>query len=49
MASLIKKLEAMELRKVNGVTTMPKIDKVCRICETIEHTTNEFPTILAFK
>ena len=39
----------MELRKVNGVTIVPKIDKVCRICETIEHTTNEFPTIPTFK
>ena len=32
----------MELRKV-------KIDEVCRICETKEHPTNEFPTNLAFK
>nr|XP_023922705.1 uncharacterized protein LOC112034145 [Quercus suber] len=43
------KLEAMELRKVNGVNTVPKIDKVCRICGTMEHPTNECPTILAFK
>ena len=49
VASLTRKLEAMELRKVNGVTIVPKIDKVCRICETIEHTTNEFPTIPTFK
>ena len=49
MASLIKKLEAMELRKVNEVITLPKIDEVCRNCETMEQPTNECPTILAFK
>ena len=49
VASLTRKLEAMELRKVNGFNTVPKIDKVFRICETMEHPTNEFPTILAFK
>ena len=48
-ASLTRKLEAMELRKVNGINTMPKIDEVCRICETMEHPTNECPTIPAFK
>ena len=49
MASLTRKLEAMELRKVNGINIVPKIDEVCRICETMEHPTNECPTILAFK
>ena len=49
VASLTRKLEAMELRKVNGINTMPKIDEVCKICETIEHHTNECSTILAFK
>ena len=39
----------MELRKVNGINTVPKIDEVCRICETMEHPTNECPTIPAFK
>ena len=39
----------MELRKVNGINTVPKIDEVCKICETMEHPTNECPTILAFK
>ena len=28
---------------------MSKIDEVCRICETMEHPTNECPTIPAFK
>ena len=41
VASLTRKLEVMELRKVNGINTMPKIDEVCRICETMEHLTNE--------
>ena len=49
MASLTRKLEAMELRKVNGINTVHKIDEVCRICETMEHPTNEFPTIPVFK
>ena len=49
MASLTRKLEAMELKKVNGINTVPKIDEVCRIFETIEHPTNECPTIPAFK
>ena len=49
MASLTWKLEAMELRKVNGINIMPKIDEVCRICETMEHPTNECPTISTFK
>ena len=39
----------MELRKVNGINTVPKIDEVCRICETMEHPTNDCPTIPAFK
>ena len=49
MASLTRKLEAMELRKVSGINTVPKIDEVCRIFETMEHPTDECPTILAFK
>ena len=39
----------MKLRKVNGINTVPKIDEVCRICETMEHPNNECPTIPAFK
>ncbi|XP_075655080.1 uncharacterized protein LOC142625280 [Castanea sativa] len=49
VASLTNKLEAMELRKVNGINTVPKIDEVCRVCETVEHITNECPTIPTFK
>ena len=49
VASLTRKLEAMELRKVEEVNTMPNIYEVCRICETMEHPTNECPTIPAFK
>ena len=48
VASLTRKLEAMELRKVNGINTMPKIDEVCRICETMEHSTNQCPIIPGF-
>ena len=39
----------MESSKVNGVNTVPKIDEDCRICETMEHPTNDCPTIPAFK
>ena len=49
VASLTRKLEAMGLRKVNGINTMPKVDEVCIICETMEHPTNDCPTIPAFK
>ena len=49
VANLTRKLETMEFRKVNGINTVPKIDEVCRICETMEHPTNECSTILAFK
>ena len=49
VASLTRKLEAMELRKVEGVNTMPKIYEVCRICETMEHPKHECPTIPTFK
>ena len=49
MASITRKLEAMELRKVNGVNTVPKIHEICRICETMEHLTNDCPTIPTFK
>ena len=37
VASITRKLETMELRKVNGVNIVSKIDEVCRICETMEH------------
>ena len=49
VARLIRKLEAMDLRKVNGINTVPKINEVCRIHETMEHSTNECATIPAFK
>ena len=49
VASLTRKLEVMELREVNGINTVPKIDEVCRIFDTMEHSTNEYPIIPAFK
>ena len=39
----------MELRKIKGINIVPKIDEVRRICETMEHPTNECPTIPTFK
>ena len=49
VASLTRKLEALELSKVNGINIVPRIDEVCRICEIMEHLTNECPTIPNFK
>ena len=49
VASLTRKLESMELRKVNGINIMPRIDEICRIYEIMEHPTNECPTITTFK
>ena len=46
VASLTRKLEAIELRKVNGINIVPKIDEVCRIFETVVRCC---PTIPAFK
>ena len=42
VASITRKLEAMELRKVNGVNIVPKIDEVCRICETLPMNVQQF-------
>ena len=39
----------MELRKVSGINIMPKIDDVYKVCGTMDHLTNECPTIPAFK
>ena len=49
VASLTRKLGAMELRKVNGINTVHKIKEVYRICGTMEDPTNQCPTIPAFK
>ena len=48
VASLTRKLEAMELRKVNEINIVPKIDEFCRIC-AVEHPTNECYSIPTFK
>ncbi|XP_042958406.1 uncharacterized protein LOC122294001 [Carya illinoinensis] len=46
---LSRKAEAMELKKVNEVHVIPKFSEKCGICEDHEHSTNECPTIPAFK
>ncbi|KAG6725844.1 hypothetical protein I3842_02G050900 [Carya illinoinensis] len=46
---LSRKVEAMELKKVNEVHVIPKFSEKCGICEDHEHSTNECPTIPAFK
>jgi len=48
ISSLTRKVEAMELRKVNEIKVVQN-EEVCVICEIIGHTTHECPTILAFK
>jgi hypothetical protein len=48
ISSLTRKVEAMELRKVNEIKVVQK-EEVCGICEIIGHTTHECPTIPAFK
>lgn len=46
---LTRKMEAMELKKVNEVHAVPRISEKCGICEDHGHSTNECPTIPAFK
>jgi hypothetical protein len=49
IATLTRKVEAIELSKV-GVTKSPKpIEISCEICEAKVHLTKDCPTILAFK
>uniref|UniRef100_A0A2N9H0L4 Reverse transcriptase/retrotransposon-derived protein RNase H-like domain-containing protein n=1 Tax=Fagus sylvatica TaxID=28930 RepID=A0A2N9H0L4_FAGSY len=48
IASLARKVESMELRKVNEITPVQK-EEVCGICEIMGHATYECPTIPAFK
>jgi hypothetical protein len=49
VAQLTRKLESLELQKVNEVVITPKKEEVCTICDTHEHSTNECPTIPAFR
>ncbi|XP_042944665.1 uncharacterized protein LOC122278551 [Carya illinoinensis] len=42
-------MEAMESKKVNEVQAIPKFSEKCCICENHGHSTNECPTIPAFK
>ncbi|XP_035545115.1 uncharacterized protein LOC118348198 [Juglans regia] len=46
---LSRKMEAMELKKVNEVHAVHKNLEKCGICEDHGHATNECPTIPAFK
>jgi hypothetical protein len=46
-ASLPKKVEALELKKNGQLKFVQEI--VCQICETNEHSTNDFPTLSSFK
>ena len=44
IASLTRKVEGMELKKVNKIKYVQE-EKVCSNCELIEHSTNECPNI----
>jgi hypothetical protein len=45
--SLARKVEALELEKSGQLKYVQEI--VCQICETNEHSTNDFPTLPSFK
>ncbi|XP_028093765.1 uncharacterized protein LOC114293847 [Camellia sinensis] len=49
LAGLTRRLEAMELKKFNEITTLAKIGNVFGICEAMGHLTYECPTIPTFK
>ncbi|XP_035546619.1 uncharacterized protein LOC118348654 [Juglans regia] len=49
LALISKKLETIELKKVNEVQVVPRVAEKCGICEDQGHSTNECPTIPAFK
>lgn len=49
IAQLSRKVEAIEMKKVNKVSTIPQVEDMCTICETQGHSTSTCPTILAFK
>jgi hypothetical protein len=46
-ASLARKVEVLELKKSGQLKSIQDI--VCRICETNEHSTNDYPTLSSFK
>lgn len=46
---LTRKIDAMELKKVNEVHATPTIHESCSICEDNSHSTKDCPTIPAFK
>ena len=48
IATLTKKVEAMEFRKVNEVQAIPQ-ERICSIGEVPDHSTKEYSTIPAFK
>lgn len=49
IASLTRKLEAMELQKVNMVKAIKIHNNACDICENDAHHTKDYPTIPTFK
>ncbi|KAF5468887.1 hypothetical protein F2P56_012998, partial [Juglans regia] len=49
LSLISKKLETIELKKVNEVQVVPRVAEKCGICEDQGHSTNECPTIPAFK
>ena len=46
-ASLVRKVEALELKTIGQLKYVQDIE--CQICETNEHSTNDYPTLPSFR
>ena len=45
----LKKVEALEMKKMKQVSVVTSTDQICEICVLSGHPAVECPTILAFK
>ncbi|GFY97735.1 hypothetical protein Acr_12g0002760 [Actinidia rufa] len=49
IAQLTRKLETLDVKRVNEVRTQPIVEEMCVICDTNGHSTSVCPTLLAVK
>ncbi|XP_057506563.1 uncharacterized protein LOC130789773 [Actinidia eriantha] len=49
IAQLTRKLESLDVKKVNEVRTQPIVEEMCVICDTNGHSTSACPTLPAVK
>ncbi|XP_057483886.1 uncharacterized protein LOC130770422 [Actinidia eriantha] len=49
IAQLTRKLESLDVKKVNEVRTQPIVEELCVICDTNGHSTSACPTLPAVK